>query len=97
MSEIPGLPSPTEESKMAAAYGELRLEQERQLAEENKSKIWKLPLEGALYWARKNQVPAAAWLHSVTVRNRRLWIAFELVLWSASLPSLIRLILRLFH
>jgi len=48
MSEIPDLPSPTEESKMAAAYGELRLEQERQQAEENKSKIWKLPLEGAL-------------------------------------------------
>ena len=94
MSEIPGLPPPTEESKMAAAYQELRLEQERQLAEENKSKIWKLPLEGALYWARKNQVPAAAWLHSWTVRYRRLWIVFELLLWSATLTWLLPFLSR---
>ncbi len=93
MSEIPGLPPPTEESKMAATY-ELRLEQARQLAEENKPKIWKLPLEGALYWARKNQVPAAGWLHSIVVRNRRLWIVSELLFWSVWLLLLLRLFLR---
>jgi hypothetical protein len=96
MSEIPGLPPPAEEWKMAADQ-ELRQEQARLLAEENEPKVWKLPLEGALYWARKNQVPAAAWLHSVTVRNRRLWIVFELLSWSAFLAWLIRFILRFFH
>jgi len=96
MSEIPGLPPTTEEWKMAAEQ-ELRLEQARLLAEENESKIWKLPLEGGLYWARKNQVPGAVWLHSWMVRYRRLWIVFELLLWSSSLVELIRLILRISH
>jgi len=95
MSEIPGLPPPAEEWKMAAQ--EMRQEEARLLAEENEPKIWKLPLEGALYWARKNQVPAAVWLHSWWVRYRRLWIVFELLLWSASLPLLIGLILRIFR
>ena len=94
MSEIPGLPPPNEEWKMAAAQ-ELRLEQARLLAEENESKIWKLPLEGAVYWARKNQVPAAVWLHSWMVRYRRLWIVSELLFWSAGLAGLLELILRL--
>ena len=95
MSEIPGLPPPAEEWKMAAQ--ELRLEQARLLAEENEPKIWKLPLEGALYWARKNQLPAAGWLHGVMVRYRMLWIGAELLFWSASLMGLLRLILRLSH
>jgi hypothetical protein len=96
MSEIPGLPPPAEEWKMPAAQ-ELRLEQARLLAEENEPKIWKLPLQGALYWARKNQVPAADWLHGHMVRNRMLWIVSELLFWSASLMGLLRLTLRLSH
>ena len=96
MSEISGLPPPTEEWKMPSAQ-ELRLEQARLLAEENEPKIWKLPLAGALYWARKNQLPAAGWLHGVMVRNRMLWIGSELLFWSASLMGLLRLILRLSH
>ena len=89
MSEIPGLPLPAEESKTTAAY-ELRMEQARQLAEENESKIWKLPLEGAVYWAKKNQVPAASWLHSFVVRNRKLWIIWELLFWCADLAGVLR-------
>ncbi len=92
MSEIPGLPSPSEEWK-TSAY-ELRMEQARLQAEENESKIWKMPLEGALYWAKKNQFPAAGWLHSFAVRNRRLWVASELIFWSANLAGLLNLILR---
>jgi hypothetical protein len=94
MSEIPGLPPPAEEWKINAAQ-EFRLEQARLLAEENESKIWRLPFEGALYWARKNQVPAAAWLHGYIVRYRRLWICFELLCWGAGLASLFVLIRRI--
>jgi len=93
MSEIPGLPPPAEEWKMAAAQ-EIRQEEARLLAEENESKIWKLPLEGGLYWARKNQVPGAVWLHSWMVRYRRLWIVSELLFWIAGLAELISFILR---
>jgi len=96
MSEIPGLPTPDGEWKIREAAQELRMEQARLLAEENEPKIWRLPLEGALYWARKNQVPAAVWLHGYFVRYRRIWIVGELLFWGAGLTSLYNLIRRFF-
>jgi hypothetical protein len=96
MNELPGMPPPDEEWNLPAAQ-ELRLEQARLLAEENEPKIWKLPLEGALYWAKKNQLPAGSWLHGIMVRNRRLWVVFELLLWGAGLGVMLRLTPRLFH
>ena len=96
MNELPGLPPPAEEWKIRDAAQELRLEQARLLAEEDEPKIWKLPLAGALYWAKKNQLPIG-WLHGVMVRNRRLWFVFELLGWCASLGALLRLTVRLTH
>jgi hypothetical protein len=95
MSEIPGLPPSDVEWKIREAAYEFRMEQARLLAEENEPKIWRLPLEGALNWARKNQVPAAVWLHGYFVRYRRIWVAGELLMWSAGLVKLIALIWRL--
>ena len=94
MSEIPSPPPLAEEWKINAAQ-EFRLEQARLLAEENESKIWRLPFEGALYWAKKRNVPAAVWLHGYIVRYRSLWICFELLSWGAVLTSLFALIRRI--
>jgi hypothetical protein len=95
MSELPGLPPSEVEWKIRQAAYEFRMEQARLLAEENESKIWRLPLEGALYWARKNQVPAAVWLHGYFVRYRTFRVVGELLLWSAALLELVGLIWHL--
>jgi hypothetical protein len=95
MSEIPGLPSPDGEWKIREAAQELRMEHARLLAEENEPKIWRLPLEGGLYWARKNKVPGAVWLHNYMVRYRTLWIVGELLSWGAFITFLLNVIRRL--
>jgi hypothetical protein len=88
MSEIPGLPSPDGEWKLREAAQELRMEQARLMAEIDEPKIWRLPLEGGLYWARKNNVPAAVWLHNYFARYRIIWIIAELLFWGVSLTRL---------
>jgi hypothetical protein len=95
MSEIPGLPPPDGEWKVREAAQELRMEQARLMAEIDEPKIWRLPLEGGLYWARKNNVPAAVWLHKYFVRYRRIWFTGELLFWGAALTRLFILIRRL--
>jgi hypothetical protein len=93
MSDLPGLPQPDEEGKLREAAQELRMEQARLMAEFDEPKGWRLPLEGGLYWARKNNVPAAVWLHGYFVRYRTLWRISEFLLWAylaELLPSLVR-------
>jgi hypothetical protein len=95
MSESPGLPSPDRELKMREEAQELRMEQARIMAELDEPKVWRLPLEGGLYWARKNNVPAAVWLHKYFVRHRRFLVAGELLLWGAGAIKALFLIRRI--
>jgi hypothetical protein len=76
MNDPSGLPS--EERSIDAVHA-ARFEELHRQWEEEQPKIWEVPLAGALYWARRNKVPTADWIHGLMVRNRGLRHVFHVL------------------